>query len=227
MCVHGLTVCVDYAEFLAVGLDRWTETLDSVTVVTSETDRDTAALVRGWRGVELVQTDLFYRDGALFNKGRAMEAARLQMPWHDWILFFDADIVPPLDWLVRSMPVVQPGALYGCRRFAGGLDDNGQPSLPHDAPGVGYFQLFHTDDPVVKNAPPPLIDTHWRHAGNYDNKFMDRWRSLGRPVHNLPFRVAHLGERDNWCGRGNREGFAAIQAERRRRGGRWDHETIH
>ena len=226
--VHGLTVCVDYAEFLAVSLDRWVATLETLTVVTSYTDTDTVALVANRPSVTLHQTDLFYQDGAVFNKGRAMEAARELMPWSDWILFFDADIVPPLDWLTRSAPVLQPGVLYGVHRFAavgGETDDHRQPSLPHDTPGVGYFQLFHSSDPAVRDA-KPLIDTHWRHAGNYDNRLLDRWRKHGRAVRPLPFRVAHIGERDNWCGRGNRAGFEALQAERKRRGGRWDHEHI-
>jgi hypothetical protein len=231
MIIHGLTVCVEYAEFLAVGLFRWLDSLESLTIVTAPHDEETRALARVDPRIAIVVTDLFYRDGAAFNKGRAMEAARQGMPWTDWILLFDADVVPPADWgrqVAAAHP--DPQALHGAYRFDGDrhdLDDRGQPSCAHDVPGVGYFQLFHSADPHVQTAPgESLIDTQWRHAGNYDNRLMDRWRSAGIRVRALPFRLAHIGERENWFGRGTREAFLAMQAERRRRGGRWDHETI-
>jgi hypothetical protein len=231
MTIHGLTVCVDYAEFLSVGIFRWLDGLASLTIVTSPHDEETMALARVDPKVQIVVTDLFYRDGAAFNKGRAMEAARLEMPWTDWILFFDADVVPPDDWGRQIADInPYPQALHGAYRFEGDrdhLDDRGQPPCAYDVPGVGYFQLFHSTDPRVQTAPgEPLIDVCWTHAGNYDNRFMDRWRAEGIRVRPLPFRLAHIGERENWFGRGKREDFLAMQAERRRRGGRWDHETL-
>jgi hypothetical protein len=228
--IHGLTVSVGYAADLAVGIARWMTGLASLTVVTTPTDTDTQALAAA-HGARVVTTDLFTADGAAFNKGRALEYARQSLPWTDWVLLFDADTVPPADWHARLVAAsLQPGTLYGTQRFdATGADvtDRGQPGLPHDVPGVGFFQLFHVTDPAVQVAPgEPLIDCHWIHGGNYDNRLMDRWRSRGVRIRPVPFRVAHLGPRDNWFGRGNREAFEAMQAERRRRGGRWDHERI-
>lgn len=225
MIIHGLTVCVDYAEYLAVSLDRWTAGLASLLVVTTERDHDTIALCHA-HGIRCFITDVFYEDGASFNKGRAMEAARRTMQWGDWILLFDADVVPPVDWVARLADLT-PGYLYGCRRFAAApeaLDNRGQPPLAGDVPGVGYFQLFHSADALVVDT-DPLIETHWLHAGNYDNRLMDRWRAHRR-VRDLPFRLAHLGDRENWFGRGHRTEFLAMQAERKRRGGKWDHERI-
>ena len=235
--IHGITVCVDYAAELEVGLRRWWVYLDSLTIVTMARDTATIDLARQWAAggpsAHLHVTDAFTRDGATFNKGRALEEARADLMariWGApaWILLFDADIVPPADWRDR-LEGITPGFLYGCRRFQGApdaLEDTGQPSLPHDVPGVGYFQLFHVVDPVVTGA-DPLIETDWIHAGNYDNRLLDRWRAAGRPAVNLPFRVAHLGPPGvNWCGKGNAPAVARIRAERRRRGGRWDHERI-
>lgn len=227
MTIHGLTVCVNYADFLAQGIARWMAGLASLTVVTTPEDTETQVLAVE-HGARVFATDLFTRDGAAFNKGRAMEAARLEMPWSDWILFFDSDVVPPADWAARLSCI--PGALYGCYRFDaqdGDTEDRKQPRCAHDVPGVGYFQLFHTSDPAVRlSAGEPLIDTHWIHGGNYDNRFMDRWRARRMAVREVPFRVAHIGERENWFGRGNRDAFEAMQAERKRRGGQWDHERI-
>lgn len=257
MKVHALTVCVNKADHLDKCIDRWRCSLESLTIVTSPEDNTTRPMLKSHapqgdvlacasgRPVELIVTDAFTRDGATFNKGRAMEEARLAMPWEDWILFLDCDVVPPLDWLARvEAALPRPGLLYGCHRFQapdeGPYDDLGQPNLAGDVPCVGFFQLFHSDDEALGawaaskvgkwTATGPLLDTHWLHAGNYDNRFMDRWRPPLRPRNmrkNLDgFRLAHLGERDGWWGRGERAKFDEMQAERRRRGGRWDHETI-
>lgn len=206
MRIHGLTVCVQYAEWLAQGLACWMSGLSSLTVVTAHGDAETLAVAH-YGGARVFVTDAFYRDGASFNKGRAMEEAREQMPWEDWILFFDADVVPPDGWADR-LARLQPGRLYGCRRFeadAGDIDDIGQPSIPGDGVGVGYFQLFHSGDPCVQQT--PLLETHWKHAGNYDNAFMNRWRKKGIHIGQVPFRVAHIGERENWFGRGKQDAF--------------------
>lgn len=235
--IHGLTVCVDYAAELAIGLPRWWAGLASLTVITVHRDSDTIDLIRRRAGggpvADLVLTDVFYRDGAAFNKGRALEEARAELLARTdvdpgWLLLFDADIVPPVDWAARLEGCLAPGTLYGCRRFEAtpdALEDHGQPSIPCDVPGVGYFQLFHTADPIVVGA-DVLIEVDWIHAGNYDNRLMDRWRRAQRPIRAVPFRVAHLGPRENWYGRGHRAEFLAMQAERKRRGGRWDHERI-
>jgi hypothetical protein len=226
--IHGLTVSVDYAEELAIGLPRWLAGLETLLVVTTERDVATQRLCHD-RGARVLVTDAFYQDGAAFNKGRALELGRQAVPSGDWLLLFDADVVPPDSW-IWLLQHCTPGHLYGCKRFAAtpeAFDDSGRsPDLPYDVPGVGYFQLFHTADPVVVGA-DPLLEIHWQHAGNYDNRLMDRWRRAGRPIRSVPFRVAHLGgHHQNWFGRGNQAAFDAMREERRRRGGRWDHETI-
>lgn len=232
MKINGLVTCVNYADFLALGIERWISGLNTLTVVTDLKDLATHELVRKMierhgEGVRLAQTELFYADGAVFNKGRAMEWARKNvMEWNDWILFFDADVVPPKDWF--KLGTLKRDFLYGCTRFdceTPDLIDKSTKPMPHDVPGVGFFQLFHSGDPIV-NGKLPVIPTEWAHAGNYDNEFMDKWRKNGLRVQRVPITLYHVGERDNWLGRGNKEGFKKMQAERAARGGRWDHEVI-
>jgi len=225
MTIHGLTVCVNYSDHLAVGIERLRPGLASWTIVTDLQDEATTRLAY-WKHCRVHRTNIFYERGAAFNKGAAMEEARQQMPWEDWILFLDADVVPEEGWtekLLAAEPV--PGNLYGTWRYqCTNVKTLAHQSnrLPHDVPGVGYWQLFHSSDSRVQER--PLIETHWLHAGNYDNGFMHRWPRQLRKL--LPIKLIHLGDRDNWFGRGRHEEFAAMQAERKRRGGRWDHETI-
>lgn len=223
MKIHALTVCVNYADLLALSIGRWRESIESLVVVTDLRDEASAELARRHK-CDLHQTDAFTRDGATFNKGCAIEEARQRMPWRDWILFFDADIVPEAGW-IDKLSNCQPGKLYSARRLEClNVQDIDSPSLPvikTDGVGVGYFQLFHATDPHAQGA--PLIETCWKHAGVYDSHFMHRWEDRDRQL--LPLRLVHVGERDNWWGRGNKQAFQQMQDERRRLGG-IEHERI-
>lgn len=44
MRIHGLTVCVDYADLFAIGIERLMSGLASLTVVTRHGDEETADL---------------------------------------------------------------------------------------------------------------------------------------------------------------------------------------
>jgi len=235
MQINALTVCVDYSDRFEPALVRWRPWLESLTVVTTPDDTETQRLARAaFPRVELVTTDLFTADGATFNKGRAMEFARRHhMDWSDWALWIDADIIPPNNWFERVVAAKpEPGFLYGAWRYQ--CDDMSRLDDPtmfrrfrEDGVAVGYFQLFHTDDPAV-DVTPPLLDTWWLHGGNYDNQFMDRWRTCGRDRRRLipELWLAHQGPRNNWFGRDQHGLFENMQAERRRRDGQWDHERL-
>jgi hypothetical protein len=223
MRIHGLVACVDYAEFLALSIGRWTAGLASLTVVTAARDTETRELAEA-NGARVHATEAWYADGAAFNKGRALEEARSLMPWEDWILFLDADVIPPTDWLsVVKVSGPEVGLLHGCTRVQAERPEDWQRAdltpCAHDVPGVGFFQLFHASDP--RAAKRPLLDVDWMHAGCYDSVFMHLWPSVKR----IPLVLVHVGERENWWGRGNSEAFARMQAERKRRGG-WQHERI-
>lgn len=226
--INGLVTCVNYADFLELGIKRWISGLHTLTIVTDTKDHATRDLARRY-GCRVAATDLFYADGATFNKGRAMEWARKYvMQWSDWILLFDADIVPQTEWKeVLDNNYLVMGSLYGTTRYdcqsPKDIDKSKKP-MPHDVPGVGFFQLFHSEDPIVK--PLPVIPTEWVHAGNYDNELMDKWRKKRIPIQRVPVSLYHVGERDNWWGRGNKDAFRTMQLQRQQRGGRWDHEVI-
>ena len=225
MRIHALTVCVNYEKELAQIAKNLAPGLASWWIVTDEPSAQRVSVIAMQAGldanipVSVLSTDLFYADEAMFNKGRAMEYARQRMDWEDWILFVDADIEPEEGWHTK-LGTLDPTILYGAARFQmpEGMLIRG------DGIGVGYWQLFHSSDPALETPPSePLIETHWYHAGNYDNGFMARWPRQQRRL--LPIRLLHHGQRDNWCGKGNTHAFDEMMRERKRRGG-WRHETI-
>ena len=203
MCgLRGILVCVEYDDLLEITLPRNLQCLDEVLVVTSPADLRTQALVAATPRARLHVTDAFYRRGAEFNKGWALEEGFDAMGREGWILILDADIVLPPG---RAWPDRDPQRLYGARRRM--LDDVSQwsPTLDWSTlpvgsnPAiVGYFQLFHADATAI--ATRPWYSTDWRHCGGSDDDFRCRWPEP-QQVH-LPFHVLHLGPQfRNWCGR--------------------------
>lgn len=213
MQVHALVVSVDYAPELSRSIDRWVAGLASLVVVTAPRDEATIALARQ-HGAQLHVTEAFFEDGALFNKGAAMQEARALLPQSDWHLFLDADVVPPPDWATRLEAAdTKLGCLHGARRV---LED-GRPI--DDRELAGFFHLFHSADPRASHP----LDRDWLHAGNYDSTFMQRWpRELQRI---LDLELVHLGEPGvNWCGKGNDAAMKQIREQRRTRS--WRSETV-
>lgn len=217
--VTAITVCVDYSHWLANGLPRW-QRAGRVLVVTAKRDRDTQQLLEGRPGVLQHLTNVFWAHGADFNKGAAIAEAfdTLDPASLDWVLFFDADIVPPEDWVERVAAArPRPGLLHGARRFDNLGREIGDPGL------AGFFHLAHASDPNMLVR--PIVDTHWRHAGNYDSTFQDRWPKQSHVL--IPdLRLVHLGDTGrNWCGLGHDSRVVELHKERKRRKG-WRHETI-
>lgn len=221
MKIHGLTVSVGYAAELAQSLDLWLPGLESLTVVTSPADAATHALCLGRDKVTVYATNAFYRDGALFNKGRAMSEAvdRLHLCEADWFLAFDADVEPAKNWKVAiETQAKRVDQLYGARR----IDYLTKRRVP-DGELAGYFMLFHSSDPVAQER--PLFPTQYYHAANYDSDFVRRWPEHKQYI--LDLELIHYGvPGQNWCGVGNDAAMAQLRVARAA-GRKWRTETIH
>ncbi len=219
MRITALTVCVNYAQFLERSLQTWFPGLDDLLVVTSPTDTETKELCKSQR-INYICTDVFYADGAAFNKGAAMsealkdvrdfqkifsltqesltnEESRKLNFFTDWCLLIDADIMLPENWREAiEIYQPQPGNLYGVSRVL----ENGNGVADEEL--AGFFQLFHARDRNTQRE--PFLDSTWKHAGGYDSEFMKRWR----PQHQkfLPLTVIHQGETGkNWHGLGRED----------------------
>ena len=206
-----MVVCVNFADLAARTLPHWQPGLASLLVVSTEADRETADVCT-LLGIDLYTTDAFKRHGAAFNKGAAMEEALPHVPWRDWILLFDIDIIPPARWW-EQLGDPQPGKLYGAHRWDVDTD-----ALIMDREWPGYFQLFHSGDPRAQDR--PLFDTAWRHAGGYDTVFQNRWGVGANDDHKvrLDLHLKHIGQTGNWWGRGEQEQLRRMYRLRRQTG---------
>jgi hypothetical protein len=200
--MRGIVVCVNYDDLLNITLVRNMRFFEECVVVTSPTDERTKKLASSIPNVRVFETDAFYRFGAKFNKGLAIEEGFEFLGREGWILIWDADTLFPSE---MDLSAITPGRLYGARRYI--LDNPKQwheelnwASLPvsNDKSFPGYFQLFHASDPTISQL--PWYDVTFGHAGGGDGYFESRWKSFVKV--RLPFKVLHLGPRDtNWFGR--------------------------
>jgi hypothetical protein len=215
MRIAGLTVCVDYADLLGRSLPRWAAGLDDLVVVTAPRDAATLELCREC-GVRTLATDVFWDRGAAFNKAAAMELGLATLPQDEWVLLFDADIIPPQTWRQQvELSNCRPGRLYGARRH----EEGGQPI--NDGELAGFFQLWHGTDPAAQDR--PLLGS-WSNCSAYDSEFMRRWPPERRFI--LPLDVTHVGRPgQNWCGRGRSAEMMRMFFERARHGG-YRHEQL-
>ncbi len=199
--MKGIVVCVNYDDLLSITLNRNMRHLEECVVVTSPEDERTQRLVASIPSTRCFITDAFYRNGAKFNKGAAIEEAFDALGRDGWILIWDADILLP-DSL--PMPSLNPEMMYGAprrllndpKRWDKSLNWKSL-QLSRETGYPGYFQLFHGSTLAGVR---PWYAVHSIHAATGDAHFEGHWPA-NRKTH-LPFEVLHLGPRDvNWFGR--------------------------
>jgi hypothetical protein len=182
-------------------MPRWLNSLSSVTVATRPDD-ETLQWIPPDPKLRIVETDVFDLYAASLNKGAALNVAYAHAQPRDWVLAFDADVMPPANWRVIADAEVEPHCLHGCGRDA-------TPWLP-----VGYFQLWHSMDMHARRW--PVFESWWGHCGSYDMNFAEQWpKDLWRE---LPFEVAHLDTpKRNWFGHGKDANMQALLSKNLKR----------
>lgn len=211
MKLTGIVVCVGYHDLLAHSLPLWHQGLDRLLVITSGTDKPTQDLCDR-HNVQTHVTEIFYQNGARFNKGAAMAEACHKHNLRaecEWFLTFDADMVPPHNWRdMLERADLKCGTLYGAWRYQNPEKVQTPVLLMNRRMPqhwvIGFFSLFHANDPHLPPPNEPLFDLHWPHAGNYDTAFTNRWAKHEQVILNN-LHLIHLGEeRANWLGRGRK-----------------------
>lgn len=209
----GIVICVNYDDLLQITLPRNMRHMTECVVVTSHEDKRTINLASDVPSVRTFCTDAFYRQGAKFNKGWAMEEGLDVLGRDGWILIWDADIILPEN---MNFGELDKETLYGCPRkilkdvkqYVPGMSwlnqvpTQGTERSPvgwessYDPGYPGYFHLFHTSANALVNT--PWYDPKYVHAGGCDAAFSRKFRKKCK----LPIEVLHLGPRDtNWMGR--------------------------
>ncbi len=202
--IRGITVAVGrwYASTLAVTLVRNMRHLTECLVVSAPGDEAVKAVVAKVPGASVFETNSFYENGAIFNKGLSMERGFDVMGREGWIAVVDADILLP-----DSLPLdgLRPDTLYGARRrvledvskWGPDLDWKTCPLLRDGGP-IGFTQIFNCDSIYLKDK-RPWYNVNYPHAGGCDAAFIGHWPASRRVL--LPVEVMHLGPVDtNWWG---------------------------
>ena len=87
-----IIVSVNYNDFLLVSLENNERIFENITVVTSSSDFLCQKICRKF-GVNCIVTDVMYENGAVFNKGKAINEGIKSISDPDYILLLDADIL--------------------------------------------------------------------------------------------------------------------------------------
>ncbi len=197
-------VSVDYNDFLSISLENNLKLVENITVVTSEKDKICQELCKKF-GVNCIITERMYEDGAVFNKGKAINEGIKSLTDPDWILLLDADICLPDDfnkvWL--EFPK-NPESLITCERYfckdydsykVWKSDNKDYKGKKERSKWLGYFQLFNSSiiSDINKVYPEEFEDAAWSDI-TFRNKFSKKVE--------INTTVAHLGDAyTNWKGR--------------------------
>lgn len=205
--MRAIMTCVgkSWSDILAVTLPYNRHHFESILVVTSVEDAVTKDVVKSIGNASIFATDLFRTREGKFDKWPALEAGLDFMGREGWLCVMDCDVL----WPKSSFQFFNKGNIYS--PFRKMFKEFGEPSniLLHEdhwknyplhllhyrwpSHMSGYTQIFHADDPVLKDRP-------WfpstGHAGGSDTEFMLRW-SKEKRIRILQ-EVLHLGKAGTW-----------------------------
>ena len=92
MKLQAVTVCVNYADFFEQTGAANRGIFDKFVVVTDKKDTEVSELCKQF-GYDCIQTDVFYEDGATFNKYAGINEGLKLIDSDAWVCFIDSDIV--------------------------------------------------------------------------------------------------------------------------------------
>jgi hypothetical protein len=199
--IDVVIVSVDYNDFLSITINSIVN-LFNITVVTSPNDITCQELCKKY-GVNCVITERMYENGAIFNKGKAINEGLKSIKNPDWILLLDADIYLKPDFLdVVKNSNLNINTLVMCKRL---IIDNGEDFTKwkngenvgqvERSKGYGYFQMFNANCQSNRKF---FYSEEYTDASESDLEFRDRFKVKSE----LDTYVVHLGNTgQNWSGR--------------------------
>lgn len=210
--LEGVVVSVGCADFLSWSLPENVKHFDQLVVVTSADDLQTQQVAKSC-GATLCISDVHREGGAVFNKGKMINAGFDALDMDGWVLVTDADILFRSGMRRRLFSrMLNEYNLYYATRFntpalnreewlESYLDSSDRfQELAFEDPQSnqmpwGYFQLFHGS---CGHRYAETFET----AGEVDYEFQQRWPQARRVL--LPEGCIHIHHGDfavNWAGR--------------------------
>ncbi len=193
-----IIISVNYNDYLLTSLSENIKVFENITVVTSSDDIMCQKICEKF-GVNVVITDRMYENGAIFNKGKAINDGIISLPNPDWILLLDADIVVNQRIDVESLNIdtLYTSSRWICNEYnryknwkEGNIEITSIGSF-EESRGLGFFQLFNFLK--EKTYPETSDDAAWS-----DLMFRDKFPKRQK-IENI---VIHLGNAyKNWEGR--------------------------
>lgn len=117
MNISAVIVCVNYGDFLAHTLPQNKTQFDETIIVTTPRDVYTQAVCE-FNDVRCIVTDVFYENGASFNKAKGINEGLKAINKRGWILHLDADIwLPSTFRAIMEQYPLQTDVLYGVDRM--------------------------------------------------------------------------------------------------------------
>lgn len=208
-----LVTSVNYGDCLRETIPHNVEICDKIYLVTSQKDILSQEICARFPDkVKCIVSDVFFENGAIFNKGKGLNLAFKAAEKKDWLLISDADILLPTNLKDMIADIRDKDALYGINRIIIKEKHNletakrvslkatyiGKPyELSRMHPIRGYFQLFHTKSMYYRNKG---YRTDIPTAASSDLSFSHQWPKNK----SFCFKAdcIHLGQNaQNWEGR--------------------------
>lgn len=167
-----VTVSVNYTDFLKYTITANKQHFDRWVVVTDTKDIATYQMCIT-NGIECIQTDVFYSNGARFNKYAAIQEGLKTVSKDDWVLFLDSDILLPQQTrrILENLNLDED-CLYGLDR----LNIRGIEELWAYLEGPGMLKENWMLSTAGLEMGARLVH-HYGHAG--ENGRFEGWRPLG------------------------------------------------
>lgn len=199
----AFTTSINYSDYLAATLPYLKAAVDRVVVITAPHDYATRE-VAACQGAETLCTNAFFRNGAVFAKGSAINVA-LQAYREElencWLLHVDADVIVPkrpetsqlaTDILYGAQRVPIIGE-EGWRRFQQTGRVRACSSRRITKP-IGFYQLWHSSN--WQDYPEASDNASWD-----DMEFIKRFQRYRVIEHVYHLQTSDLQRRCNWNGR--------------------------
>ena len=216
-----VSVCVNYSDYLNLTLPFNLNHINNKNyyIVTDENDHKTANIVEKYK-CNIIKTNLFYFNGAIFDKGRGIDYSLKQL--HNdiqYVLYLDTDTIISKEFVDIDLNKLDKNKMYGTDRLH--IDNekefndfrNGKIGIKElwkdnwGDFGWGYFQLFNLQF-LKENKVYPLYPYHvdasfsdflfrYRYGGSNNKMIKGKWMWDNRFQEKLPVCSISLTPVDN------------------------------